>query len=525
MDSNFSGVSSQIKGLSTGQAYAPQAPVSKNLAPAGGGGAANPELASWYEQAYAYYNAVMAGDPNTPKPDAQSWSNFMAQMQWASQQLGYGGAQAWDPSMGGGYGPQGPMGQQGPQSNQFGGMSGTMDNWVYTDEKNTVGFTGDGTHDLWGNDVTINVAPTSASVTVENTTDTRFQPNEPVVKITVTDPATGTQAVYFVHDYDPANGDKIKINTVNAAQQVVNNTGDTTSITTGKFTPGGAGGEGTKPDASIEGVVQENGDILYEPEFAGGTIDFWANPGESQVHVVYSDANISVKPSDNVNVSMDTDGVMVVTVTHRDGTQDTYKVQKGYKANVNVNAEYITYGTPPVSSDEVPADLAERLTVNGGTSASGETTGGASADAIVSALLDATGRTEAQLINALKAAGYTYNTIAELKTAIKDKEFPPEKPDARLVNFLRIIDGDLATASSELYELLGAGSDKDSQKKSKTEEVHNRLVTLLQALYPDAIVSPGPIKSGNFAGAISFNGDDFNWHQVSSNGDLAGSME
>ncbi|KAB2842652.1 hypothetical protein F9K50_01575 [bacterium] len=500
MDSNFSGVSSQIKGLSTGQAYGPQAPVSKNLTQPGAGAAANPELASWYEQAYAYYNAVMAGDPNTPKPDAQSWNNFMAQMQWASQQLGYGGAQAWDPSMGGGYGPQGPMGpmgQQGPQSNQFGGMSGTMDNWVYTDEKNTVGFTGDGTHDLWGNDVTINVAPTSANVTIENTTDTRFQPNEPVVKITVTDPATGTQAVYFVHDYDPANGDKIKINTPNSTQQVTNNTGDTTSITTGKFTPGGATGAGTKPDAGIEGVVQENGDILYEPEFAGGTIDFWANPGESQVHVVYSDANISVKPSDNVNVSMDTDGVMVVTVTHRDGTQDTYKIQKGYKANVNVNAEYITYGTPPVSSDEVPADLAERLTVNGGTSASGEATeGAADAQSIIDSLqTNLTGNKDNQLLNALYEAGYRktdgtrIETIDDFKELIPDKF--PGKPDNKLFNLLVMLDPQgLGKAVSDVA---ATHDPEDDAKLNKA--VTEALISLLNPLYPNDLITT--VGTGN----------------------------
>ncbi|KAB2841387.1 hypothetical protein F9K50_04040, partial [bacterium] len=274
MESNFSSAVSQpsyqnsVSHAAPSKALGSHSTSTKSL---GQGAAANSELAAWYEQAYAYYNAVMAGDPNTPKPDAQAWNDFLAQMQWAAGQLGYGGAQSWDPSMGQG----GPVGPMGPQSNQFGGMTGTMDNWVYTDEKNNVGFTGNGTHDLWGNDVTINVAPTSADVTVETTTDTRFQPAETVVKITVTDPATGTQAVYFVHDYDPANGDKIKINTPNSDQQVVNNTGDP-NITTGKFT-GGTDGAGSKPDASIEGVVQEDGTILYEPEFAGGTVDFWAN--------------------------------------------------------------------------------------------------------------------------------------------------------------------------------------------------------------------------------------------------------
>ncbi|MFO1464750.1 MAG: hypothetical protein U1F66_13365 [bacterium] len=518
MSSDFSGVSSQpgIKGLSTPQAYSPT--QTKNLQQPGAGGAANPELAGWYEQAYAYYNAVMSGAE--ARPDPAAWQSFMDQMQWAAGQLGYGGPQAggWNPGMGG---PGGPMGQQGPQSNQFGGMSGTMDNWVYTDEKASIGFTGDGTHDIWSNDTTINVAPTSAKVTVENTNDTRTQPPESVVKITVTDPATGTQAVYFVHNYDPTK-DKIKINTPDSASQVVNNTGDP-NITTGKFTSGGASG-GTKPDASIEGQVQDDGSIVYEPEFAGGTIDFWANPGENQTSIVYSDANISVKPSDTVNISNDTGGVIVVKVTHRDGSTDTYKVQKGYKVNVNQNAEYVTYGTPPVSSEEVPSDLSERVTLNGGVSTEGTT--GASPDAIVSGLLEATGRNEAQLISALKASGYNYNTIADLKKAIKDKEFPPAKPDAKLVDFLRRLDANLASDCNDLTALIGTDSSKDSQKKTLTQSIQDRLVELLGKLYPPesgAIINSRQIAPTNFGGAIQFNGEDFDW-ALKTTGELDGSM-
>ncbi|MCC7344372.1 MAG: hypothetical protein IT573_05490, partial [Deltaproteobacteria bacterium] len=263
--------------------------------------------------------------------------------------------------------------------------------------------------------------------------------------------------------------------------------------------------------ASIEGVVQEDGTILYEPEFAGGTIDFWANPGESQTHVVYSDANISVKPSDEVDVKMGTGDkadILIITVKHKDGTTDTYEVQKGYKANVNVNAEYITYNG--VASDEIPADLAERLTVNGGTSATGENTGGVSADAVVSTLLDATGRTEAQLISALKAAGYTYDTIEDLKKAIKDKEFPPEKPDAKLVQFLGILDADLTSAVNDVVAAFNE-CKPDDVKKTKMEAATQRLVELLQSLYPDAIVTAEPSPDLNQWGTISFTGTEYNF--------------
>ncbi|MDL1872474.1 hypothetical protein FBR05_09720 [Deltaproteobacteria bacterium PRO3] len=484
MESNFSSTVSQpsyqnpVSQSAPSKALGTHSPATKSL---GQGSAANSELAAWYEQAYAYYNAVMAGDPNTPKPDAQAWSAFLAQMQWAAGQLNLG---TWDPGIS--QAPNGGVGVNQVQSNQFGGMTGTMDNWVYTDEKNSVGFTGDGTHDLWGNDVTINVAPTSADVTVETTTDTRFQPAETVVKITVTDPATGTQAVYFVHDYDPANGDKIKINTPNSDQQVVNNTGDP-NITTGKFT-GGAEGAGGKPDASIEGVVQEDGTILYEPEFAGGTIDFWANPGESQTHVVYSDANISVKPSDEVVVTQKPDGTIEVAVKHKDGSTDTYLVQKGYKVNVNANAEYIKFGTTP-GTEGVPAEMSERVTLNGGVN-DATASGGVDADAMIQGLMELSGKTEAQLLAGLKAQGFEFKDIAELKKAIQEKKFPPEKlanptpgqPETkdsdlyRMLNFFAMID-------PEIQEELNKSADKTDYKA-----INDRFVEYFQKLYPDAIV-------------------------------------
>src|SRR5262245_31411122 len=127
--SDLSNVSSQpvVKGLYNEPAYQP---TSKRLEQPGTGAASgNAELVGWYEQAYAYYNAVVGG--KEPKPDQASWNEFLNQMNWAAEQL-YGpqGGSGWGNSIPG-------AGQQpnGPQTNQFGGMTGTMDNWVYTDEK------------------------------------------------------------------------------------------------------------------------------------------------------------------------------------------------------------------------------------------------------------------------------------------------------------------------------------------------------------------------------------------------------
>ncbi|HEX5035051.1 MAG TPA: hypothetical protein VFW62_11255, partial [bacterium] len=425
--SNFSGISNQpsIKGLG----YAPETPTTKGLGEGTGAPTAtqaDPALVAWFEQANAYYNAVMAGDPSTPQPTEAEWNDFLAQLQWAQQQLGYGtgGAPGTMGMVGGGYGAP-----QGPQSNQFGGMSGTMDNWVYTNAEAEIGFTGNGTHDIWSNDVTINVAPVSGHVTIEQTTDTRFQPNEQVTKVVVTDPATGTEAVYFLHDFDPTK-DTLKITTPEE-DQVTNNSGWADGVYSWEeFTPGGTTETASQPDASIDGVEQSDGSMLYEPEFAGETVNFWANPNgadvtEPQVHTVYADANISVKPSDEVAVTMDGD-VMVVTVTHTDGSTDVYNVQKGYNANINQKAEYVTIGGA-AATEGIPAEFSERLTLNGVSEVGEPEEGAVDADKMVADLCELAGISEAQLLSAINSDGYFYpetgegwrfDSIEDLKEAI-----------------------------------------------------------------------------------------------------------
>jgi hypothetical protein len=130
-------------------------------------------------------------------------------MQWAHQQL---------------------EGSGGSWANPFGGTAGTQGNLVYNDEKVRIGFTGDGVRDIWSNNFTLDVAPASAKVAVEKTQDTRFKPPENVIKITVRDPATGKESVYFLHNIDSI--ESIKINTPNAK----NVTDLTRSVKVGKFT-------------------------------------------------------------------------------------------------------------------------------------------------------------------------------------------------------------------------------------------------------------------------------------------------
>lgn len=129
----------------------------------------NPELATWYEEARAYYTAVTNG--SEPRPAQAEWSEFLNQLQWAQGQLQKQ------------RGPWGTLVHRRPVLRLF------HIEWAAG-------------HDIWSDDITLDVASISAKVTVERTTDTRALPPEAVIKIVVTDPATGTETTYYVHDHE-----------------------------------------------------------------------------------------------------------------------------------------------------------------------------------------------------------------------------------------------------------------------------------------------------------------------------------
>jgi hypothetical protein len=337
----------------------------------------DPALVQWYEQAYAYYNAVTSGDPGTPRPSDTEWNDFLQQMQWAAGQLGYGssaGSQWGDAPV------SGPLSQnpQAPQSNAFGGTAGTMNNWAYTDQKATIGFTGDPTpNDIWSNDVNINVSQLSATVTSEITTDTRLQPPEQVLKIVVTDPATGTQSAYFVHDYSDAT---VKINVPNS-HQVTDNSGGLVQV--GRYSAQSQSAN-QRPQASVAGEEVDSNHWVYEGT-VGQAIDFYPQAdGNAEVHEVYGDANISVRTSDHVAVTQgmpgDSQGYTVV-VTHRDGSTDTFQIHHGFKVNLNALPGYITWGSGTEGAEtSVPDAFSQDFTLNSanpGASGGGEVGGDA----------------------------------------------------------------------------------------------------------------------------------------------------
>ena len=138
----------------------------------------NSELATWYEQAYSYYTAVQAGV--VAKPDPPAWQEFMNQMQWAQEQL---------------YGSSTP--------DPVGEIQGAQGNMEDRAAQTRIGFTGKaGHHNIWSHDVTLLVPSMAASVTVTHARDSSVQPPERVLKVIVSDPATGTSSTYILHDVD-----------------------------------------------------------------------------------------------------------------------------------------------------------------------------------------------------------------------------------------------------------------------------------------------------------------------------------
>lgn len=454
------------------------------------------ELVSWYEQAYAYYNAVMAGDPNTPRPSAEAWQSFLDQMQWAAGQLGYQSAgQSWNPEVGMA-GAQGSLGQGAPE----GAILGTMDNVVWNQPKAHIVAQNDPrAQDIWSNEVTLDVPSLSAQVTSEITTDTRLSPPETVLKIVVKDPATGMESCYFVHDYEDAH---IELRTPEQ-KQIQDATG---GLVSWKQYEASTPTDGARPDASIEGVEQGDGTIVYEPEYSGETVDFWANPGANQVHVVYANANISVKPSDEVTVQeMADDGSITVIVKHNDGSTDTYRIEKGYSVNVNVNEEYITLAGQ-AGTEGVPESYDGRVALNGGAENS-EDPSWKNPETIIASLLEMTGRPsgeqgEMQLLAALKSSGWDeFQGITDAKEGmeklaqlISEGKFPGDLNE----NMQKLID---------LAEILQP-SLKDRSDKQGTKAFLEGMGEILQLLMPDHIISvyTDPTSKNPWKGSLSVDG-------------------
>ncbi|MDL1871211.1 hypothetical protein FBR05_03300 [Deltaproteobacteria bacterium PRO3] len=445
-------------------------------------GAGNAELVAWYEEATAYYNAVLSGQETQPDPAA--WQSFVDQMQWAAGQLGYGAPQAWDPMAAG----QGSLPAAETAADPFGGQPGAMDNLVYTQETTQIGFIGEERPmDIWSTDITLDVASTSVDVTVEETQDTRFQPPETVLKVVMTDQATGKTSVYFLHD--PEEIESLKINTPGAKH--VNDLSGRAEV--GEFVEGATGQGGGIPEGA-----EIDGDTATYDGVAGQTLDFEPPFGGIRNHVVYSNANISVKNSDEVLVERLSDGGYRVTVTDLDGEKTVFTVPEGFYLNINAHAPNVTFkdggrgtigglaapggGAPKRTSgsnsgsDGVPAGW-ENIGLNGTTAEDTEAVDSADWPPQLIDLLDAMGVAPEDY----GSLNIPDSLLSEIKSGVKP-------PSQALLDALKNSDETLKQAWDR--------AKSNPEDAHAWQQVKQRLATLLGALYGSGVDAEGTFPEG-----------------------------
>ncbi len=356
----------QNKNLIYSDASASKTLATKSLqSKALGGAGGDPALAGWYEQAYAYYNAVMIGVE--PQPDPAAWQEFLNQMQWVQQHPAMGG-QTLDPTTDGGQPPA-----SGTAVLPEGAEQGAMGNAVF--RKGTAETTYAPSSmpiDVLSDEFTLNIDVKVNNVTVEKTQDTRLNPPTDVIKIVVHDKfATPSETVYFVQSDAKINinsigGDGVSVPTDLAEQVMVGEYSDTTTSGSGEIK-----GDPMK-DADGKNIKDT---YNYEVAAIGDVIDFNPQGGKDETHYVVGSANISVPPKGKVDVEQGSftspDGFTYdfkVTVTNKDGKTDTYYLQDKNEFDHNINAlsENTTFGGAVANDGKVPSSFAESFTLNGG---------------------------------------------------------------------------------------------------------------------------------------------------------------
>lgn len=310
---------------------------------------ADPSLATWYQQAYAYYQSVQSG--REPFPDNAAWDDFLNQMNWAYEQLHgpswageeWGDIEPWDPAADGYGSPQGSQAYD-----PYGGIQGPGGNWIHNSRGADITFMGGAIRDIWSNDVKIRVPSLSATVHVVAITDQSVQPPEQIYKIVVTDQATGQEDIYHVHDIEDAD---IEILTYTEGQ-LQDETGE------------------MKWSELKDGVGDDFAEVVNYPveDLADGThlveapmgqlIDFtplWDSEDTNpETWEFWGDFNLNLRPSDRVQVlegaPNDPEG-FTIKITQRNGKVITIHTHEGFKGNLNANPENITWGGPQMNGN------------------------------------------------------------------------------------------------------------------------------------------------------------------------------
>ncbi len=327
-------------------------------------GGTNSELASWYEQAYEYYNAVLSGAE--PHPGPASWNQFLQYMDWAVQQLGMSGSN-WGEGIDSQVQPRGPVQQPLPT----GAIAGSNGNIVYDQMDANIQHTQENRPiDLYSNNIVINSGSMMTTFTSEVTTDTRLQPPDQVLKITASD---GT--VYFVHDYQDA---KIKIRTPTENQLVDYTDSDNPDLVTWEDY-NSRPARGTEAKGWTGGVIEEVDENHWvHIGNAGETIDFNPQVDDDEVvkyREVHGEANISIRSDCSADVTVNAEGDTVVTVKDREGnTLEVITVIKGYPVQVNhsnaendlsINGQALRPTTDSDGNETFLAGGIEGLSING----------------------------------------------------------------------------------------------------------------------------------------------------------------
>ncbi len=313
----------------------------------------DPALAQWYQEAYAYYQNVASGQ--SPQPDTASWNEFLTQMNWAYQQLSYAsqGAQSFD------FLDSGSGVDNSQAADPFGGLLGTNGNWIHNNAEAQMGFLGGYSREVWSNEITYDVAPLSAHTQVVKTMDTSVQPPVEVIKIKTMDPATGTEDVITIHDWEDADI------TIRAGDPSSVTGADALGITVEEFKEGNSAPAVQQSSIPGEAHAELDNYWIYEAR-VGETIEFRPEPsgeGDVEYHEIYGDFRIVGRTSDHFVVSKGMPGEpdgYTVEVRHRDGSKDIFYVNKGgFQGEIAGNPAYITWADGTQSAEDIAAGVYE----------------------------------------------------------------------------------------------------------------------------------------------------------------------
>jgi len=245
------------------------------------------ELQAWMDQAKAYYEAVISGDPNTPKPSATDWNTFLDEWNFTQEKLqGAGSPVDWDPKA------ASPI-DTAPVPD--GAEAGTMKNITWSQPISTMIFNGDSrVQDSWSQTNTLRVTNLSVTVHASLALDSRWNPPEEALKVVMHDKATGKETTYFVHDLGDA-GKHIDFNTASLGQPSQDqidaiNLKYPGLVTRSNYDPKAVLTPAVKAPASEPAATVINGEQWWK---TGSAVNYIMTPGSTTDHILLDAADLN----------------------------------------------------------------------------------------------------------------------------------------------------------------------------------------------------------------------------------------